>query len=668
MASFIIATVVFMTIMGATLYFRVDGKVTGLTEDMALRISRASSVGLSEWVDNMVNLTGAFAELDFVRSPDWTRAGAFLEVQLKKHQRLFEMFFISDPEGRVQGTGGTTADISARAYFKTLMQGEAKMVISNPVVSLVTGKVVFVIAHAIPGVDGKPAGVFAATVLLQNLQRLVDGVRVGETGYGWIVDGTGVVVAHRDREHIGKFDVRQDAAYATVWKRMSAGETGFELYSRFDGTPAYVFFTPIERSPGWSFAVTVLESEIKATAVDLSWTIVIIVAFVVVAFMIISLLIGNSITRPVRTVQSLAERAKSGDLTILRSDFNIKTKDELGRMADALADMIQVQRHMVRDLKEKAVGLSALSEETAASTEEVTSAVSEVAETNASLAEKTRSGRQDTVDASMVMLEMSSLIQIAQNLATKADKNSEEMASAALQGEATVEKTINQMERVKESVSETEAFLSQLDTFSQRIGVVGETITGIAEQTNLLALNAAIEAARAGEAGRGFAVVAEEVRKLAEQSQKGAREVAELVAKILEGTRSAVSSMQKSQEGVTEGVAVAHSAGDALRKIKTAIEGSIEDIRKIIKTTDEEVAKSDKVIALINASATVMESTDDNVQSLAAAMEETAAAMENVATGAQEVSETAEELRRMSERFKVDDGSEENGGGLVPVK
>ena len=85
--------------------------------------------------------------------------------------------------------------------------------------------------------------------------------------------------------------------------------------------------------------------------------------------------------------------------------------------------------------------------------------------------------------------------------------------------------------------------------------------------------------------------------------------------------------------------------------------------RKIIRTTDEEVAKSDKVIALIDATASVMETTHDHVQNLAASTEETAAAMENVATGSQEVSETAEELKRMTERFRVEKDEDRSNFG-----
>ncbi|NLD96107.1 MAG: hypothetical protein GX635_03230, partial [Synergistaceae bacterium] len=379
-------------------------------------------------------------------------------------------------------------------------------------------------------------------------------------------------------------------------------------------------------------------------------------------------LLVRKIVKSIRTMVFFMKEVEAGRLYHTREEFGVTSHDEIGDMADALAEMVRVQREMISELKEKSVHLSALSEETAASTEEVTTTTNEVAESNSKLAEQTRNGRLNAVESSKVMLEMSSLIQIAQTLASSADKNSGGMSEAVLEGRETVFRTIERIEGVKGAVEETENVLSQLDAYSQRIGVVGDTITGIADQTNLLALNAAIEAARAGEAGRGFAVVAEEVRKLAEQSQQGAREVSELVGKILDGTNLAVASMRKSREGVEEGVSVAHVAGSALERIKEAIDKSIADIRRIIDTTNEEVARSDKVIKLIDTTASVMENTDDYVQNLAASMEETAAAMENVATSANEVSESSEELRRMTDRFQV----EKDGGGttsaLVPKR
>ena len=375
---------------------------------------------------------------------------------------------------------------------------------------------------------------------------------------------------------------------------------------------------------------------------------------VAAAGLLLQIFFLRGILKNLRKIVHFMVEVREGRLFHNRENFGIKSRDEIGDMADALGEMIQAQRDIVRKLQERSEELSSLSEETAASSQEVTSTTNEVAARNTKLAEQTREGRINVLEFSQVMLEMSDLIKVSQTLANDADENSRVMAETTLEGRETVTKTIEHVEGIKGTVEETESLLSQLNTYSERIGVVGDTITSIADQTNLLALNAAIEAARAGEAGRGFAVVAEEVRKLAEQSQQGAREVSELVAKILEGTRSAVISMKKSREGVEKGVSIAYLAGNALGKITKAIDNSVMDIRKIIDATNHEVDKSEKVIQLMDIAAETMESTDDYVQNLAAAMEETAASMENVTASANHVSESSEKLRLMTERFKIE--------------
>jgi len=111
--------------------------------------------------------------------------------------------------------------------------------------------------------------------------------------------------------------------------------------------------------------------------------------------------------------------------------------------------------------------------------------------------------------------------------------------------------------------SSTQA-LDDLNTKAAAIRSLTGHIDGIAKQTNLLALNAAIEAARAGEAGRGFAVVADEVRKLADQSQRSAEEIARAISAICNSMDSATTHLDHLNQAVSGARATADEFGHEL--------------------------------------------------------------------------------------------------------
>ncbi len=148
--------------------------------------------------------------------------------------------------------------------------------------------------------------------------------------------------------------------------------------------------------------------------------------------------------------------------------------------------------------------------------------------------------------------EMSNTIQAINNSIADTKKLSEEM-------EVSSQETINAVKSADDS-------MSAIKESSDKIFKIIEVITSIADQTNLLALNAAIEAARAGEAGKGFAVVADEVKNLAEQSAKAAKDIAQII--------------QDSNKRVLTGQ-------DDISKVVSATENIIEKIKTVARKTEE---------------------------------------------------------------------------------
>lgn len=314
-------------------------------------------------------------------------------------------------------------------------------------------------------------------------------------------------------------------------------------------------------------ALQVSMAVLVTTVVTLALAIVVALAF-----------LDRRIVRPTTEVASALERLAGGDFTI---DLACKRNDEIGKLADAT-------RRIRDDLGQLLRGLVETSNTLAASGEEL----AEMGAYNRTQLEGQRQGTAQVATASEQMAATAK--EVAHSAADAADSASN-VNDATQGGKTVVLQAIASIDQLNEDVAQVSQTLSELNAQSTAIGNVLDVIRGIAEQTNLLALNAAIEAARAGDQGRGFAVVADEVRSLAQRTQESTQEIQNTIEQLQLGSNAAVQAMQHGQARVTDSVANAREAGDALDQIATAVNTIVDRNAQIATAAEEQGAVAEDV-------------------------------------------------------------------------
>jgi methyl-accepting chemotaxis protein len=228
-----------------------------------------------------------------------------------------------------------------------------------------------------------------------------------------------------------------------------------------------------------------------------------------------------------------------------------------------------------------------------------------------------------------------------------------ETTNQAESGRISIAKVVDQMNYIHNVTETIQYSISELANGSAEIGNIVELISSIAGQTNLLALNAAIEAARAGEAGRGFAVVAEEVRKLAEESNKSSQKITELVKKNQMDMENAVEASKSGAKSVQVGIEAVNSADEVFKSIV----GSIENLSREFVVVSDSINKmadgSTTMLAAIEEIDKVSKSNADEAQSVSAATEEQSASMQEIASASQNLANLAGNLQVEVRKFKV---------------
>lgn len=478
------------------------------------------------------------------------------------------------------------------------------------------------------------AGTLTREAAQKQALEAIRGLRYNQTDYFWINDLRPVMIMHPVNAKLNGQDlsaIKDPDGFAvfnemvTLAKAKGGGMVQYRWPKPGASEPVRkISYVQLFAPWGWIIGSGVYVDDVKAEfqqqmihAALYSLAIILIMALLV-------LLIARSIVRPLRdSVQAMANIA-SGESDLTRA-LEAQGNDEITQLARHFNTFTAKMRDVIGQLKASATGLEQASTELGENAEQA----------------QARS-QQQSQQMELVATAVNEVTYGVQDVAKNAEHAAREMRDAeaqAQQGQVNIDSSLRQIEHLSSTINQAVEVIRTLSSQSTQIGGVLEVISSIAEQTNLLALNAAIEAARAGEQGRGFAVVADEVRLLAQRTQKSTAEIQGMIERLQTHSDAAVKVIADSSRASQLTIEQANQAGQSLSSISQALRNLNSLNASIASATLEQ--------------SHVVEDINQNVTQAAQLSLNTAMAAEQSTGASQHLRGMSEQLNSLLRQFRV---------------
>ncbi|MFT5659504.1 MAG: methyl-accepting chemotaxis protein [Sulfurimonas sp.] len=461
--------------------------------------------------------------------------------------------------------------------------------------------------------------------LKAQAKKVIDNLQYGKDGYFWINDIDGIMISHPKKHLEGKSFASSEFVILGVDIANSKGE-GFADYSfpkvgttKPEPKTAYIKYFPEWK---WMIGTGIYIDDIEKKALEMekesaekltTMMIEMIVLSLVAAFIlsVIATLLANSgISKPInRFKNKMLEISSNHDLTQQIDSKNSpgeiqEIEESFNILLSSLHELITTSKNSSNENAAIAHELSTTAVSVGKNVESSVTIIEEASAQARGVEEEIINSISDAQESKKEIIEANENLAIARNDIVSLTAKVQQTAETELE-------LAHNMESLSKDASEVKTVLV--------------VISDIADQTNLLALNAAIEAARAGEHGRGFAVVADEVRKLAERTQKTLTEINATINVVVQSIEDASSQMNSNSDEIQELANLADG-------VESRINATAEIVLEAVKVTDQTVSNFESTGNSIKDIVTKVEKINEISAVNARSVEEIAAATEHLNT------------------------------------
>ncbi|RMR95665.1 Histidine kinase, HAMP region: chemotaxis sensory transducer [Pseudomonas coronafaciens pv. garcae] len=478
------------------------------------------------------------------------------------------------------------------------------------------------------------AGSLTREAAQQQALKQIKGLRYSQSDYFWINDLQPVMIMHPTNPKLDGQNlsaIRDPDGFAvfnemvTLVKSQGAGMVNYRWPKPGASEPVKkTSYVQLFQPWGWILGSGVYVDDVAAEFEAQLLSTGLFIAGIVLVMVLLLTLIVRSIVRPLKAAVGAMADIASGESDLTRT-LETHGKDEITELGMHFNAFVAKLRNVVSLLQNSSMALGIAASESGSNAEQAQ---------NRSL--------QQSQQMDLVATAVNEVTYGVQDVAKNAEHAASEMRDAesrAQQGQINIDNSLRQIEHLSGTIGQAVDVMHNLSSESTKIGSVLEVISSIADQTNLLALNAAIEAARAGEQGRGFAVVADEVRLLAQRTQKSTAEIQAIIERLQTYSDAAVKVIGDSSRSSQLTIEQANQAGQSL----TSISQALRNLNSLNASIASATLQQTHVVDDIN----------QNVTQAAQLSQSTAMAAEQSTSASQHLRELSEELSALLKQFKV---------------